>query len=192
MKWILGLASLLFFASAVSANTTAPVTGQITWTGTGVGKAHTGTLKLKSGELQLKGKQVVGGKFVFDMNSIDYKNPRLVGHLKSPDFFEVEKFSEATFVATKVEALAKPVVGAPNHKITGDLTIRGTTAPISFDAIVTENGKTLTAKGDIIIPDRTVYGVKYNSKKFFDVAKLGDKLIEDQIKISLDVAATLK
>ncbi|MFN7824603.1 MAG: YceI family protein [Pseudobdellovibrionaceae bacterium] len=191
MKWILGLASV-FFAFAVSANTAAPVTGQISWTGTGVGKAHTGTLKLKSGELQLNGKQVVGGKFVFDMSSIDYKNPKLVGHLKSPDFFEVEKFPEASFVATKVEALPKPAAGAPTHKITGDLTIRGTTAPITFDAIVAENGKTLTAKGDIVIPDRTAYGIKYNSKKFFDVAKLGDKLIEDQIKISLDVAAVLK
>lgn len=179
----------VFFATVMAFASTRPVSGTIQWTGTGVGKAHTGTLKVTQGTITLNGKEVVGGEFTMDMNTIDYKNAKLVGHLKSPDFFEVEKFPTAKFVAKSVTALKSDTSGA-THQISGDLTIRDQTHPISFKVKVSETSGQLRAQGDILIEDRTKYGIKYNSKKVFDIAKLGDKLIEDEIKLALDVTTT--
>lgn len=178
-----------FLAATLAFANTRPVAGTIQWTGTGVGKAHTGSLKVSQGSITMKGKDVVGGEFTMDMNSIDYKNARLVGHLKSADFFEVEKFPTAKFVAKSVTALKADTSGA-THQISGDLTIRDQTHPISFKVKVSEVSGQMRAQGDILIDDRTKYGIKYNSKKVFDVAKLGDKLIEDEIKLSLDVTTS--
>lgn len=177
------LAATLAFAN------TRPVLGTIHWTGTGVGKSHTGTLKVTQGHIILKGKDVTGGEFMMDMNSIDYKNAKLVGHLKSADFFEVEKYPTAKFTAKSVTAL-KADPDSTTHQISGDLTIRDQTHPISFKVKVSEVDGQLRAQGDIVLEDRTKYGIKFNSKKFFDIAKLGDKLIEDEVKLVLDVTTT--
>jgi polyisoprenoid-binding protein YceI len=187
MKLTIFAATLLGAAMALA--NTRPVSGSIQWTGTGVGKAHTGTLKVTQGSITMKGKDVVGGEFTMDMNTIDYKNAKLVGHLKSPDFFEVSKFPTAKFVAKSVTALKGDASGA-THQVSGDLTIRDQTHPIAFKVKISEAGDQLRAQGDIVIEDRTKYGIKYNSKKVFDVAKLGDKLIEDEIKLSLDVSTS--
>src|SRR4051812_26497422 len=72
-----------------------PLTGTVTWTGTGVGKSHTGTLNIKSGTVQLQGEEVISGNFVVDMNSLTYENKKLEGHLKSADFFDVASYPES-------------------------------------------------------------------------------------------------
>lgn len=170
-----------------------PATGEISWTGTGIGKSHTGSLNLKSGTVEVEKNQVVSGTFEFDMSTIAYKgDKRLVDHLKSPDFFDIAKFPTAKFVITKAEAIPGAKKDQPTHKITGDLTIRDRTNPVTFDAIVTRTGTQWTAKGNIVIPDRTKFGITYNSKQFFDIKKLGDKLINDEITIGLNVTAETK
>ena len=75
----------------------------VEWTGKKIGGSHTGAIKLKSGNLGLKGGDIIGGIVVMDMNSItntdltdEGYNQKLVGHLKSDDFFGVEKFPAAT------------------------------------------------------------------------------------------------
>lgn len=187
---ISGLLATLFFSANVYANkaksTTLPVTGGLKWTGYGVGKSHTGDLSLKDGKIEVKGTELVGGEFTFDMNTITYQNKRLEGHLKSADFFEVEKNPEAKFKITKVEALKDDANGM-THKLTGDLTVKGKTSPIEVLAKITQEKSTWKATGEAEIKDRTTYDIRYNSKKFSTVAKLGDKLIEDNIKIQLDV-----
>lgn len=182
--------------SAAKTNTAAqtlPATGQVQWTGTGIGKAHTGTVQVKNGTVELKGTKVTGGTFELDMNTIAWQgDERLVKHLKSPDFFDVEKFPTGKFVITKMEPIAKAKAGEPNYKVSGMLTIRDKTEPVSFDAIVAETAGEWSAKGDLTIPDRTKFGITYNSKKFFDLTKLGEKLINDEIKIALDVKTAKK
>lgn len=165
------------------------VTGGLKWTGYGVGKSHTGDLKIKSGTITTEGEALTGGEIVFDMNSISEPNKRLEGHLKSADFFDVAKpgFETSKFVIKKVEALKPAKTGDATHKISGDLTIKGKTNPIELTAVVAKEGAKWKATADAEIKDRTKYDIVYNSKQFTTVAKLADKAIEDNITIKIDV-----
>lgn len=204
MKKIFALATMLLAVTSFAAGTAkdakktdkkeAAVTkadvaaGTITWTGYGVGKSHTGTLTIKSGSVDLKGEEVVGGNFIIDMKSLKTADSeKLQGHLRSADFFDVEKYPEATFKITKVEAIKGAKAPAATHKVYGDLTIKGKTHAEEMAATVTKQGAKYEAKGSAEIKDRTQYDIVYNSGKFKAVSALGDKLIEDKIKIELNV-----
>ena len=186
------LASTLAFAAG-KADKKAPagaimkhdVTGTLRWTGYGVGKSHSGNLLLKNGEIEMKGKDITGGMFVIDMATLKTADSeKLQGHLQSPDFFDITKFPESTFKITKVEAIKSATA---THKISGDLTIKGKTNPVELMTTVTEANGKMTASGSTEIKDRTKFDIVYNSAKFKAVSALGDKLIEDNIKIELDV-----
>lgn len=165
------------------------VLGGLKWTGYGVGKSHTGDLKLKSGTITTKGDEVIGGEFIFDMTTISEANKRLESHLKSADFFDVTTpgFETSQFVIKKVESLKPTKAGDPTHKISGDLTIKGKTNPIEFSTVISKQDKKWKAVGDAEIKDRTKFDIRYNSKQFEKVSKLADKAIEDNISIKIDV-----
>jgi polyisoprenoid-binding protein YceI len=163
------------------------VSGEVKWTGHGVGKTHHGQITLKSGQIDMKGDDIVGGNFVLDMTTLKTADSeRLQGHLRSPDFFDVEKNKEATFKITKVEAIPGAKSGEPTHKITGDLTIKGKTGTETLLATITKKDNKYTAVAMGQIPDRTKYDIVYNSAKFKAASILGDKLIEDKIDIEID------
>lgn len=169
-----------------------PAASVVKWEGKKVTGKHDGLIKLKSGEITMAGGELTAGEFVFDMASItnsDLKdaeyNKKLVTHLKSEDFFHVEKYPTSVF---KVKS-AKSVPGfvGPTFNVTGDLTIKDKTNEVTFPVVVqTKDGKT-TATANITI-DRTKWEVKYGSGKFFP--GLGDKLIYDDFVI--DVALSTK
>lgn len=166
----------------------ADVTGGLKWTGYGVGKSHAGDLNLKSGSVEFKGEQLVGGTFVIDMSTLKTSDsPKLQGHLQSPDFFDIQKFPEGTFKITKVDIIPNAKAGEPTHKITGDLTIKGKTHSETLNATVSKEGTKWSAKAETEIKDRTQYDIVYNSAKFKAASALGDKLIEDKIKIEINV-----
>jgi len=154
---------------------------QITWKGYKVTGEHEGTINLKSGVLMFDGDKLTGGKFEMDMTSInttdlegEYKD-KLDGHLKSADFFGVDKHPTAKFEITKA-------VGSGNsYKVTGDLTIKNITNPVTFD--MTVNGNTATAQLKI---DRAKYDVRYGSGSFFD--NLGDKTIYDEFDLNVNLS----
>lgn len=165
-----------------------PAVGEVHWIGYGVGKSHKGTLTISAGQVQMKGDAIVGGEFTIDMASLKTgDSPRLEGHLKSADFFDVEKNKEATFKITSVEAIKDAKAGEPTHKITGDLTIKGKTLPQTFMAVVSKEGKGYKAVAKAQIADRTKYDIVYNSAQFKTASALGDKLIEDKIDVELDI-----
>ena len=164
------------------------MTGNLKWTGWGIGKSHTGDLKIKDGFWEVQNGVPVSGSFTMDMTSIAYNNPRLVNHLKSDDFFSVEKFPTARFVSTKIEAISGAKANEPNFSVTGNLSVKDKTAPVSFKMTWKGSGNQVElATASFEIPDRTTFGITYNSKKFFDIAKLGDKLIEDRIGIAFEL-----
>lgn len=173
--------------AAVAGKTLKTVSGKVSWVGYGIGKSHPGTINIKSGEVVLGAKDVLtSAQFVLDMKSLHSPDSdKLTGHLKSADFFEVEKYPEAKFKTTSVEALP----GGKTYKLKGDLTIKDKTEPTEFEVTINKAGATYTAKASTQITDRTKYGINYNSKKFTAVSKLGDKLIEDNIKIDIDATA---
>lgn len=161
---------------------------QLSWTGKKVTGAHNGTIGIKEGILELNNGQLTGGQFTIDTTSIKIlditdpaTNAQFAGHLFSADFFSTDKFPEASFTITQVDAkeAGKPV-------ITGDLTIKGITHPVSFAATVAIHGNTLTATGKTRI-DRTLYDMKFRSGNFF--TNLGDTLIYNEFELDIQLTA---
>lgn len=193
MKNFRFLPLLAILAIAVSA--IAPATykvdtnaSYIIWKGYKVTGSHTGTVKLKSGQVQFTDGRLTGGSFEIDMTTIKDTDlggemaEKLVGHLKSDDFFGVATYPTAKFVITN--AFATDTKG--NYRITGNLTIKETTKAIKFDANVSESNGTVNATGNIKI-DRSEYNVRYGSGSFFD--GLGDKTIYDDFDLQLTLVA---
>ena len=163
---------------------------ELVWTGKKVTGEHTGKIALKDGTVIMDGTKLSGGKFTADLTSItntdltdkEY-NGKLIGHLKSEDFFGVEKHPTATFVTTKAVAKSAGV-----YDVTGNLTIKGITKPVTFPVTVkpTATGADITGK---LVVDRSKYDIKYNSKSLFDAAALGDKMINDDYVIDIKLVA---
>lgn len=178
-------------AAATESYKVQPQLSTLGWTGKKVGGQHSGTIALKEGTVQVKGSQITGGTFVADMTSLkntdltdaDY-NAKLVGHLKSDDFFGVENNPTATFVITSIKPL-KGDINGNNATITGNLTIKGKTNPLSFPAKVGVKNGVAATSGTASI-DRSKYDVKYGST-FFGAA--ADKAIDDMFTLSFNVIA---
>ncbi|WP_423127850.1 YceI family protein [Gaoshiqia sp. Z1-71] len=167
-------------AQVLKANTSK---SEVTWLGKKVTGQHNGTINLKSGELNVDGSSIAGGEFIIDMKSIknlditdSETNQKLVGHLKSDDFFSVETYPEAKLVIKE-----KAMFSGNSAKVTGDLTIKGITNPVTFD--VTRDGNVYTS--DITV-DRSKYNVRYGSGSFF--SNLGNNLIYDEFVIGVKLA----
>ena len=159
----------------------------VAWVGKKVTGQHNGVVNLKEGVFNVEGGKLTGGSFVIDMTSLvaldlegEYKG-KLEGHLKSDDFFGVEKYPTATFTITK----AVPQ-GANNYKVVGNITIKGTTEEIQFPAELKELDGKLVGTANLTI-DRTKFNVKYGSGSFFD--NLGDKTIYDNFELTVNVVA---
>lgn len=156
----------------------------ITWKGYKVLGSHTGFVNVKDGDFQMQDGALLGGSFIIDMNSItctdlegEYAN-KLVGHLKSDDFFGVANFPTATFVITQVISRGTP----GSYKIVGDLTIKEKTQQIKFNANISEEEGKSIAVADVTI-DRSDFDVRYGSGSFFD--NLGDNTIYDEFDLSI-------
>ena len=156
-------------------------TSTVTWKGYKVTGSHTGTVNLKEGTLAFDGDKLSGGQFTIDMTSLvstdlegEYKG-KLEGHLKSDDFFGIANNPTSTLVFNKVEASGKN-----SYKVTGDLTIKGKTNPISLDVSIYGSKATATMK-----VDRAKYDIKYGSGSFFD--NLGNKTIYDEFDLVVDL-----
>lgn len=164
---------------------------KLSWTGKKVTGQHQGTINIADGKLEVESNVLKGGSFSLDTRSIavtDLKdegsNAKLLGHLKSDDFFSVEKFPAATFTTTSVTSK-----GGGNYEVTGNLTIKGITNPVTFPATVTVASNKLTAKAAIKV-DRTKYNIKYGSKSFFE--GIGDKAIYDDFDLDVVLVANAK
>lgn len=168
--------------------------GLVKWTGSKtMGGSHYGTVAISEGALQVDNGNLVGGQFTLDMTSISCddladkpeKKANLEGHLKTGDFFEVETYPTCTFQITGAEALAEPTEEA-THTITGNLTMRGITKPISFPALVIIEDGMVSAKTPEFAINRTEWGVNFRSS-ILDVAK--DIMINDDIVLAIDLKA---
>ena len=175
------LAAIVIAGSAFTINAVKQIDiteSTISWVGKKVTGQHNGTINLESGYLELKGDNLVGGEFVIDMTSItvlDLKGKgkgKLEGHLKSDDFFGVETYPTSKLVITDASG------SDGNYAVTGDLTIKATTLPITFD--LTIDGNTATTS---LTVDRSKFDVRYGSGSFFD--NLGDKTIYDDFELDI-------
>jgi polyisoprenoid-binding protein YceI len=120
------------------------------------------------------------------MGSIDTGDESRDGHLRTNDFFDAEHFPTMTFTSTKVTGAGS------DFEVTGDLTIKGVTRPVTFDLEVggvqqdpwgnTKAGFTMI--GSI---NRKDFGMDYNA-----VLESGGLLVGDKVTIEIDVEAALQ
>jgi hypothetical protein len=154
---------------------------KVVWKGYKVTGSHVGIILIKSGHLNFDKDILTGGSFIIDMTTItnadlegEYKG-KLEGHLKSDDFFGVEKFPTASLIFTKVES-----TGKNSYEVKGDITIKGKTETVIFNVSVYGNKANVSLK-----IDRTKFDVRYGSTSFFDGLK--DKAIYDEFELVADL-----
>ncbi len=140
---------------------------------------HDGFIQFQEGHFIKTGDAITRGEFVIDMNSItntdiDEKdaNQSLVEHLKDPDFFDVKNYPKAKLIITKVEYHDKT-----HAKIFADLTLKGVTKPINFQAEFIYEEKEMKTRFKI---DRRAWNVNYTSK-------LKDGAISDAIGLVVSI-----
>jgi len=158
---------------------------EIIWKGKKVTGSHHGTIKLKEGALKMENDMLKGGTFKIDMTTIvnvdmagSNGQTKLEGHLKSADFFNVAEHPVATLEITNV--VHRGTEGS--YKVVGDLTIKGITKPVKFNAQLSQENGMKVATADIVV-DRSEYDVRYGSGSFFD--NLGDKTIYDEFELNV-------
>ena len=172
----------------------------IEWTGSKPTGTHNGTIAVERGELFVKDGKIAGGEFVIDMKSIvnfdledEEWNTKLVNHLHSEDFFHTDIYPEATFVITNVEEFSGTVnegAPVPTHTITGNLTMKEITKSIKFNAMVDLNENSISAESVPFVIDRTLWDVKFKSKKIFN--NLQDDFIHDDIGLKIIIDSKLR
>lgn len=110
-------------------------------------------------------------RVTLDIDAMTTDTAKLTAHLKSPDFFDAKRFPEAKFVSKSIQA------GPDGHLVTGDLTMHGKTAPLSFPAKITvaDGGLTVSSQFEL---NRHDWGISY-----------GKGNVNDQVKMTLEVKA---
>jgi polyisoprenoid-binding protein YceI len=169
-----------------------PERSRVTWTGRKLGGSHSGELTVKSGTVRFENENIVGGEITIDMTSLvnkDLKDPqeraKLEGHLKSDDFFGVDTYPEARFLVSSAS------IEEGKGDITGSLTVKGTTKKATIkNAVIGKSGKNEVLVGGVLIFDRTEFGVRYGSGKFFQ--NLGDAMIYDEVTLNVTLRAKLQ
>ena len=175
------LVSISFsYSQSLNANKTESL---IRWYGEELtGKTHFGNLSFKEGQIELQDGLIIGGNFVVNMTSLSVEDlsggakARLEGHLRSDDFFSVDKYPEATLKITQ-----KAKDEGDVQKLFGELTIKGIKHAVDFSIILVDK-KTATAN---LTFDRSKYNVRFRSGSFFE--NLGDKLILDDIRMEVSL-----
>ena len=187
---ILAAGTLLATNSTLAPATVDKSESTVTWKASKVTGEHWGYVPISDAKLDVAGGKITGGSFDMDMVNLtvedltDEKSKgNLTNHLKSDDFFSVEKFNTSTFKITEVKS-----TNAIDYTITGDLTIKGITKPVTFPAKVAMVGNKMTATGTIKF-DRTHYDIKFRSGNYFE--NLGDKLIHDEVNLDVKLVAAI-
>lgn len=161
-------------------------TSTIKWTGSNLFKfnEHFGTVKFKKGTLIKNGETFTGGSFEIDMNSIrntDGKhNEMLISHLKNEDFFDVQRYPFAKLQITDIV-----YTDSTTLKIKANLTIKGKTNPITYDAKLFKDNESIQLVSKFII-DRTLWNINYESKGLLKTLK--DDTISDAIAFEVTIS----
>lgn len=123
-----------------------------------------------------------------EVSSIDTKDSGRDTHLVSPDFFDAANSPVMTFTSTKIAPTSKENI----YDVTGDLTIKGVTLPVTakaeFGGVATDPyGNTKGAAEVTFVVDRTKFGLTWNA-----ALETGGVLVGNDITVTLDLQATLE
>lgn len=176
-------------ASAASAPATkgtkisfAADTATIDFTGSKVTGIENGAFKKFTGAIDLVEEKAEKSSVTvnIDMNSVETKIGKLTEHLKSPDFFDVAKFPNATFTSTEIKSGGEK---SATHTVTGTLDLHGVKKTVSFPATINVSADTVTMVSEFAI-NRKDFGIVYAGK--------ADDLIRDEVVLKLSVKAPRK
>jgi polyisoprenoid-binding protein YceI len=150
-----------------------------------VAKVH-GVFKHWSGKLELDTNDLTRSRVeaTIDTGSIDTRDEKRDGHLKSPDFLDAEKFPHMQFTSKRVDK-----TGPETFKVTGDLTLHGVTRELALDAEYGGRAKDpwggeragFTVRTKL---DRKDFGLQWNV-----ALETGGVLVADTIEITIEVEA---
>lgn len=141
---------------------------------------HNGTLNFNNGYLIFEGTELQGGAFEVDMTSLtvtDFPMNKILvkileDHLKSEDFFEVDKYTISTLVFTEVKKMKH------KYNINADLTIKEITHEVNFDMEVYSN----SANAKLVV-DRLKYDIKFGPKAIF--SKVKNKKLDGDFELNV-------
>ena len=156
---------------------------KVEFTGSKVTGKHDGGFKTFKGTIDLVNNKPEESRVSVDIdtNSIFSDDDKLTGHLKSKDFFEVEKYPKATFVSTKITPDAAK--GAGNYTVAGDFDLHGQKKTITFPAKITLSDSEVAVDAEFSI-NRKDFGIIYTGKT--------DDLIRDDVVIRLNLKSPKK
>lgn len=161
--------------------------------------AHLGGVQPRYGKIYVsqatvatQGGKLVAAKAVVDMNSFTVDNfgddaetsAKLAGHLKSGDFFLVDSFAVSTFEMTGMSSAE----GDYNAVITGNLTIKDATNPVSFNANVTVADDQVSVQSEKFVINRLDWGLTYNAEGTAGVP--ADYLISNDVAFQINLNVT--
>ena len=195
------LLSCMFTAGILSGATYVIDTDATTlnWKGSKLANAssHNGVVKVSDGSIEINKNEPKAGKISINLKSIENQDvpidkgrDKLEGHLKSEDFFNVNKPGNDLAVFT-IKSFTKKAKGSYLAK--GDLKLNGVTKPLEVPMTTSIGSKKATANGEITI-DRTKWNVTYHAKSFWEKAKdyALDKVIGNDIELKFDIVAMAK
>jgi rhodanese-related sulfurtransferase/polyisoprenoid-binding protein YceI len=170
---------------------------RLEWIGRSLNNRHIGQLTVLEGELVIIAGAPSTGCLIIDMHSLanfdlqdaNYRD-LLIRHLKSDDFFAVDRFPTASIRMIGWETHPDVFPEVPSGIVTGELTIKDISRPVRFPAIVApqaDRSIKIHAAFDI---DRTLWGVLYGSCKYFE--RLGMHLVHDVMSVELFAVARKK
>ena len=124
------------------------------------------------------------GSLTIVANSINTGNAQRDGHLRSNDFFDMDNYPELTYETTGIEH-----VSGDEYKVTGDLTIKGVTNPVTLDveftgAAVDPFGNTRIGFEGTTVVNRKDWGVNWNAP-----LEAGGVLVSEKVTLDIDISA---
>jgi polyisoprenoid-binding protein YceI len=151
---------------------------KIEWVGAKVTRDHNGSFKNFDGFIEYTAGKPTRIAFEIDLASIEADDPKLTGHLKTPDFFDVQKYPKATFSSTAIDPAPAGSPAGVTHVVKGILDLHGVkkevTIPVKTQ--VTPDGVRTTSEFTI---NRHDWGISYKG--------MADDLIKDNVLIKLDL-----
>jgi polyisoprenoid-binding protein YceI len=139
-----------------------------------VSRDHQGSFKISAGKVDLQGNTPTRIEMTVRMDSVETDETKLTSHLKTKDFFEIERYPSAHFVATQFVARSE----GGTHTVTGELELHGVKKQLSFPATISVQENAASGKAEFKI-NRKDFGIVYPG--------MPDDLIKDEVLLKLDL-----
>lgn len=154
-------------------------TSKIKFVASKVTGSHDGSFEKFSGAIDYTGQPETSKVTItIQTDSVKADDPGLTKHLKTPDFFDVARYPQATFTSTEIKPGSNQ--GA-SHNVTGTLELHGVTKSITFPATITVTPEAISVDATFSI-NRKDFAINY--------AGAADNLIRDEVVLTLQVRAT--